>query len=400
MKPLRTLLLFLCMVSLSHAADLTTLDGKKAKGEIVAIEGTELVFKTNAGQEKHELTKLATVEFGMVKQPAADPKLILVEMIDGSHFICADFKIKGKTAFLTLAGSKLAIEAPIATVLYMIRDISDPKLNQTFRGFLSKRDKDKRDSWIVLQGEAEKTLDKVPGTFGDGDAAGEVIQFEIAANNEKVKIDLGRVYGMILKPVADVVVAQTLCRIVDVQGNIIFAKSLAIAGKKVAIETILDVKIEYPSLESIATLDFAAGALSYLSNINPIKVEMSSTEGTAEPYRRDRNLDNESLKIADQKFDKGLALHSRTVLTYDLGGKYKRFEAVAGVDDCVEGESKVKLTIEADLKPIFTGVVKKGDKPKVLNLGVLNVKELRITVESDFLDLGNQVDLADAKVRK
>ena len=39
-------------------------------------------------------------------------------------------------------------------------------------------------------------------------------------------------------------------------------------------------------------------------------------------------------------------------------------------------------------------------QPKALNLAVLNVKQLRITVESDFLDLGNQVDLVDAKVLK
>ena len=57
-------------------------------------------------------------------------------------------------------------------------------------------------------------------------------------------------------------------------------------------------------------------------------------------------------------------------------------------------------TIEADFKPVFKQVIKKGDPPKPLNLTVLNVKELRITVESDFLDLGNQIDLADAKLLK
>ena len=88
----------------------------------------------------------------------------------------------------------------------------------------------------------------------------------------------------------------------------------------------------------------------------------------------------------------------RRALSGRAGGML--IEAIAGVDDSVEGDSKVTLTIEGDLKPLFTGIIKKGDKPKLLNLPVLNVKELRITVESDFLDLGNQVDLGGAKVRK
>jgi hypothetical protein len=70
------------------------------------------------------------------------------------------------------------------------------------------------------------------------------------------------------------------------------------------------------------------------------------------------------------------------------------------VDDCVEGDSKVILTIEADFKPVLREVVRKSDPPKRLNLSMLNVKELRITVESEFLDLGNQVNLVDAKVMK
>jgi hypothetical protein len=263
-----------------------------------------------------------------------------------------------------------------------------------------------------LRGEKEKTLDAIPGTFGDGDAQGEAVNFVIEAKNEKVAIQLSRVYGMILSPPSGAQAAQTVCRVIDAQENVLYAKSVAVfkhAEKKggveetvtgLDVETVTGVRIKYPSLDMINKLDFSAGAVKYLSDLNPDKVEISSNVGTAEAYRRDRNLDNEEIKIAQKRYSKGLALHSRTVLTYGLGGNYKVFEAVVGVDDCVEGESNAKLTIEADLKPIFTGVIKKGDKPKVLNLAILNVKELRITVESEFLDLGNQVDLGGARVLK
>jgi hypothetical protein len=399
MALLRILIVFFGIASLSCAADitLTTLDGKKSTGEVASIDAKELVFKTSSGNETHELTKIAEVEFGGVKDPPTGTKWIEVELIDGSQFRCADFKIKQKTAILTLLGTNQVVEVPATLLLYMVRDLSDPKLNQKFRGMLSKRGK--RDVWILLQ--KNESLDSLEGTFGDGDEKGDFISFEIALTGKKNQVPFTGVYGMIFNQPPGVKVGQTVCKVLDAHKNSLFAQSLTITAKKTfLVETVTGVKVEYPSIAAISKLDFSAGALRYLSNMVPVKVEESSTEGTPEPYRRDRNLDNEEIKIAGVRYAKGLALHSKTMLTYDLRGEYKLFQAVAGVDDCVEGESKATLTIEADFKPIFTQVIKKGDKPVTLNLAVLNVKQLRITVESDFLDLGNQIDLADAKVRK
>lgn len=397
MAPLRTLLVAFSLVSLSQAADvsLTTLDGKKQIGEIVSLDGKELVFKTASGSQTFEVTKINAIDVTPAKDPAPGTKWIEVELLDGSQFRCSDFKIKSKTAVLTLLGSGQVIEIPASTMLYMIRDISDAKMKQAFRDILSKRGK--RDIWIVAKNES---LDGLLGTFGDGDPKGETITFETETNPEKLNIQLNRVYGMIFNPPA-IQVAQTVCKVIDAGKNLMYAKAITIGENKTyTVESVTGVKIEYPSVNSLSKLDFSAGSLLYLSNADPVKVEQSSTEGVPEPFRRDRNLDNTPLMINKVKYAKGLALHSRTVLTYDLGGKYKLFQAIAGVDDCVEGESKVTLTIEADFKPIFKEVITKRDKPKVLSLAMLNVKELRITVESDFLDLGNQVNLVDAKVLK
>src|SRR5262245_51675927 len=102
MAPLRTLVVLLSIVSLSSAANLTTLDGKKSMGEIVSIDGKEVVFQTPTGNETYELTKLESIDFGAAKESPKAGKSIEVELIDGSHFHCADFKIRGKSAVLTL----------------------------------------------------------------------------------------------------------------------------------------------------------------------------------------------------------------------------------------------------------------------------------------------------------
>ena len=38
-------------------------------------------------------------------------------------------------------------------------------------------------------------------------------------------------------------------------------------------------------------------------------------------------------------YEKGLGLHANSEAIYDLGGKYARFQAIAGIDDEVGGNS-------------------------------------------------------------
>ena len=107
-----------------------------------------------------------------------------------------------------------------------------------------------------------------------------------------------------------------------------------------------------------------------------------------------------------EAYPKGLTLHAKTMITYELKGQYKVFRSIVGVDADPEttAPSQVKITIDDSGAGVnlFRGVVKKGDKPLELNLNVQNVDRLRITVESDgsVTDLGNQVSLANARVLK
>ncbi len=398
----RTLILLLVVAPLAGAAELTTLDNKKATGEIVGFKADGLVFRNGAADETYEYTKLDAVTLN--NNPGDPPgKWIEVELIDGTNFRCTDFRIKKKTAVLTLAtknGPGQMLEFPANNVLYMIRDLSDPKYNQAFRNILSKRGK--LDKWIV-ESKDKTTLDGLDGTFSDGDEKGEIIQFEIVGQ-PKTPIQFTTLYGAIFSSPPEIQVAQTVCRVIDLNKNVLNARSIKLTEQKsVIIETTTGVKIEYPALTAIAKFDFSAGAMRFLSALNPIKVEMSDPVGLPpEPYRRDRSLDNDMIRIEKTPYTRGLAIHSKTVLTYDLAGQYKIFQALAGIDDCVEGENEVTLTIETDLaaKPLFKEVFKKGEtKPKQLNLNVLNVKQLKITVESNFL-VGGQLDLAEAKVLK
>src|SRR3954469_10932034 len=110
MSLLRTLPALLLFVPALRAADLATLEGKKLTGDIVAINGNELTFKSPAGEEKFLVTTLHSVTVGPNPKPMeTGKKHTTVELIDGSLFRCSEIVIKGETVEL-----KLLPTAPMA----------------------------------------------------------------------------------------------------------------------------------------------------------------------------------------------------------------------------------------------------------------------------------------------
>jgi hypothetical protein len=152
---------------------------------------------------------------------------------------------------------------------------------------------------------------------------------------------------------------------------------------------------------ALAKLDYRQGKLTYLSDLDPVQAVERSNVELVDHYRRDRNLDNGPLRLARENYPKGLAVHAYTELVYDIGGNYKEFKVVLGVDPQVGGDGRVKVIVEGDGQPLFSGEFERKTEPRKLAVPVKNVKRLRIVVSSaGLLDLGGHLNLADAKVSK
>ena len=78
-------------------------------------------------------------------------------------------------------------------------------------------------------------------------------------------------------------------------------------------------ELNLPRRTTFRTCEFRGGKVTFLSDLTPAKVEETPYFGHRFPWRRDVNLLGEPLKINGQSFDRGLAVHSRCILTYDLG---------------------------------------------------------------------------------
>jgi NPCBM/NEW2 domain len=159
-------------------------------------------------------------------------------------------------------------------------------------------------------------------------------------------------------------------------------------------------------LDRVASLDVYQGRAVYLSDLKPAEFEFTpyfGDGGLAWPLVADGNVDNGDLRLGGSTYDKGIGLHTRSRVTYNLAGAYRRFEAVVGLDDDArEGSARVRILGDGKL------LDPRGDReltartgPLAVNLSVADVKEL--ILEVDFLNSGNvqgRVNWCDARLIK
>src|SRR5205085_6940858 len=118
------------------------------------------------------------------------------------------------------------------------------------------------------------------------------------------------------------------------------------------------------------------------------------------PYRRDVNLQGKALSVKGNNYAKGLAVHSRTALTYALDGQFETFKSLVGFDDDAGGQGRVACRVLGDGKELFAKTDLRGDAaPENIDVSVAGVKQL--TLEIDFgehEDTGDRVIWANPKL--
>ena len=110
---------------------------------------------------------------------------------------------------------------------------------------------------------------------------------------------------------------------------------------------------------------FRGGHMTYLSDLEPSKVEETPFFGRRSAWRKDVNLAGGPLKMDGRTYERGLAVHSRSSLTYDLEGQYATFEATVGFDDSAKGLGRVDCRVYGDDKELYANPDLRADAPPV-----------------------------------
>lgn len=389
------------------ADDVTTTAGKKIGGKLVAVDAQGVTLVSGSAKATVPAREIVVVDFGHKALPRPKETFSEIELADGSTIRAAKYALKGKkfeTEKLPAAQGvpPPEFDIPIRSVFSAMKKADDPKHREAWKKMLATRGK--RDLYVI---EQEAGLTFVQGTIHSGGESGQTLEFEPEGGGAREQLRQSRAAGLVFYQPQPASVAPTLCRVLDVYGNSLNATAIAMADNgAVMVTTVAGATAKYPSTASLAKLDYALGNVAYLSDLEPqverpeLPAEELKLNPTA-PFLKDRSLANDSIKLDNVPYSKGLCIAPDTALTYTLGGDYSQFKATAGIDENgANATSSAKLTVDADGQVLFSGTLSRKEKPKGLVLSVKGVKQLKLIVEADTPLNGNYVTLADARVQK
>lgn len=140
------------------------------------------------------------------------------------------------------------------------------------------------------------------------------------------------------------------------------------------------------AIGDVVSLDVMQGKATFLADLKPKKVDQTAFLFTTWAWQPNRSVRGEPLRIGDSTFDRGLGTHPHTVLTFDLAGKYRRFDAAIGAD-----RATVKVLVDGKEQPL----------PDLLkaSVNVAGAKELTLII--DFGPTGDvqaDVNWGDARL--
>jgi len=229
---------------------------------------------------------------------------------------------------------------------------------------------------------------------------GDALKFKF--NDQEKKINLAKLVGVILG-------GQDAKRDHSFRQKIEFADGDSISGRWTGYDAAKNVmELQTPwgqalsfRFDAVQKIRSANGRLTYLSDLKPANVEQVPYFDRLLPYRTDHSLTGGTMKLIDGEYERGIAVHSRCVLTYDLDGAYETFKTKVGFEQPEGKLGEAPIRVLGDGKVLWEDPHSRGDAPKPasLSLSVAGVKQLTLEVDfGDNGDTGCRIDWANARL--
>lgn len=149
-------------------------------------------------------------------------------------------------------------------------------------------------------------------------------------------------------------------------------------------------------------IDCVSGRQVWLSSLTPAAVEQTPYFGRVMGYKLDQGLAGGPITLQDGPHAHGIAVHSRCVLTYDLGaaGGFDRLKTTLGFEQPAGKLGRVAARVVGDGKVLWENPDARGDAPVVpIDVPVAGVK--RLVLDVDFgqgQDVGDRAIWADPRL--
>lgn len=396
-------MLILTMMGVLAAAqptiELQTLSTEPVTGILVELDAKHVVVQTSKGRVTQGVENLALLSVQGRSVESSRSESVGVELVDGSSLVGTDWSVQGGKGRLTLPGGQVLELATQHVNWVRLQARTEAEAAEWAKIVDASPDSD------LIVTRKGNTIDSHKGILRDINDA--TVRFEV--DGEVLPVKRANVLGLVYFHARGPAMPEPVCRLTDTTGSSWAARTVRLTGEELAWTTPAGIAVKR-SLKDLVRIDYSQGKILYLSSMKPESVTWTPFFGMAKEMpalreffgpRVDRGLTLGLIELDKKSHPKGLALHSRTELVYRLPGRFRRFKALAGIDDRVQPYGNVHLVVRGDERVLWEGSVVGGEPAKPLDLDLTGVRRLTILVDyGENLDTADHLDLAEARILK
>ncbi len=234
------------------------------------------------------------------------------------------------------------------------------------------------------------------------------LQLAIGPDNTPTDIDLSRVdrvaFGGVTPPRA---IPPLSARITLVSGTVLTipldkAENFNWSLNNVTFADPAGGDVHKIAADKIVSLEILGGRVVFLSDIDPAKDEQSTFLGATYPTQANRNVMGGPLRAAGVTYARGLGVHTRDALSYDLDGSFETLSFRPAIDDAAAPQGEANLSVMLDGKVVWhaekvTAAGPHSDPPAVVTIPIKGAQKLELHAESPTnLDVLGRVDWLNA----
>lgn len=362
------------------------IDGRELAGRIVSFGGSGVTITARDGKRESlpfdRLVRLARESSSPI---AAGENSQAVLLGDGDRLMRASISTATDAALEIRSELLGKLELPLGCVLGVI--LAAPGQPGDLDRLIERVRTEARASEVAWLSNG----DRVDGSFLGMDERSVKLQ----VGPKPLEIDRGGVVAVGFDPkLLDYPLPKTVFLEATLgDGSRLGLATIELADGTIEATTRFGKRIRFP-ISELARLQARSRSVVYLSERSPARAQYEEYVGPTLPYRADRAVDGQPIRLGGQTYDRGIGTQSRTFLAYRIEPGDRRFQATIGVDERAGPLGSVVFRVFVDRRECFKSpAMTDRDPPKALDIDLTGGKILILVTE--FGERGNVRDLAD-----
>lgn len=380
-----------------------TLAGEELVGDLLSLDSEQLAVQVAGERRTLAVLDLRSVE--TETKTIDDPESsIAVTLRDGSTIPTREFtQMEGTTRLLHASLGELTFPSRHVAHVLLKRQSAGSDIAGQWNALL--KTEPKADMVVFRRDDALDHLEGVIHEVGEEN-------LDFGFDNERISPRRSRLEGLIFFHSPTSNFRPTLFQVQDHVGGRWNVAEASMQDGKLQLTTPAGTRASL-SLDRIAGIDFGSSNLVYLSDLEMERSswrpylqigQVSSFQEQLFGPKIDQSLNGTPLQLAGRVYRKGLAMHSRTEISYRLTEDYTTFRAVAGLDERSVGKvgGVAELIVKADGdRELFRTELQVDVPPVPIEIKLDKVRRLTIIVDfGDENDIGDHVILGEARLTK